>query len=127
MSRVHDSLVDCGGRSLLKKGMVLTNKQVGEQLARLEAASKLSATKICELVDCEPSAWSNYKSGIRRLGEDVGDRLCDKFGLTFDWLYRGNSAHLAPQLQLALERAIPKSRKKKRGLFTGRDKKFHAS
>ena len=47
--------------------------------------------------------WSNYEAGYRRISTDHALNLCRKYGLTMDWIYRGNPGICDPQLMKALE------------------------
>lgn len=35
------------------------------------------------------SRWGNWEQGIRRIPVDEAERLCQVYGLTLDWIYRG--------------------------------------
>jgi transcriptional regulator with XRE-family HTH domain len=43
-------------------------------------------------------AWENYESGRRRISLNHALALCQKCGLTLDWIYRGNLQSLPPDL-----------------------------
>jgi transcriptional regulator with XRE-family HTH domain len=42
--------------------------------------------------------WANYEAGYRRIGTDHALALCQRFGLTMDWVYRGNPGMCDPAL-----------------------------
>jgi hypothetical protein len=45
------------------------------------------------------SAWSNYEMGRRPMSRKFALQLCQTFGLTLEWIYRGNPKGLPKGLQ----------------------------
>ena len=39
----------------------------------------------------KPNRYSQYETGARPLTIDAAHRICDEYGVTLDWLYRGGS------------------------------------
>jgi hypothetical protein len=44
------------------------------------------------------SAWAQYETGVRRIRLDCALTLCEKTGVTLDWIYRGDIRLLAPDM-----------------------------
>jgi antitoxin component HigA of HigAB toxin-antitoxin module len=65
-------------------------KQISARLAATQAALGLRSAEVCRQIGITPNRWSQYVNGKRPLTLDVADRLCTTYGLTLDWLYRGN-------------------------------------
>lgn len=53
-----------------------------------------SQAEICRDIDCQPNRWNQYETGERRITLEIADRLCRRFGLTLDWIYRGDPSGL---------------------------------
>ncbi len=104
MSTLHASAVDCTPEFRLNLGMVSDQKALGRRLALTREALGLTAAQLCKRIDCKPNRWSQYESGDRRITLEIADRLCDEFGLTMDWIYRGNRALLPDAIRVKIPR-----------------------
>ena len=40
-------------------------------------------------LDIAPTAWNNWEKGVRRINLDDAIRLCDDYGLSLDYIYKG--------------------------------------
>jgi transcriptional regulator with XRE-family HTH domain len=120
MSRVHSANVD----SLEKMNSLneMDSKEtIGRRLDLWARTVKhfrgLTATAICDLIDCAENTFSQYRSAKRPLDVEVADALCDHYGLTLDWLYRGDMRLLDHDLKLqmkAIEEGKQESKKRTR-------------
>ena len=36
-----------------------------------------------------PTQWNNWENGTRRISVDAAEKLCDLYGLTLDYIFRG--------------------------------------
>ena len=88
----------------LNPAMRETLKNLGSRLAVTREALGLSAAELCKRIDCKPNRWSQYESGDRRITLEIADRLCDEFGLSLDWIYRGNRAFLPDAIRVKIPR-----------------------
>ena len=79
-------------------------KSLGSRLKMTREALDLSAADLCKIIRVRPNRWSQYESGERRITIEVAEKLCDEFGLTLDWIYRGNAAHIPHALRLKMVR-----------------------
>ena len=43
----------------------------------------------CRLTGIGPQAWNNYERGLRRISLKHSIKLCEKIGVSLDWIYRG--------------------------------------
>lgn len=50
-----------------------------------------------------PQRWNNYERGIRPIDIEFAARLCERYGLTMDYLYRGVMAGLPYDLAQRIE------------------------
>lgn len=64
-----------------------------------------SAAEFCRKAGISTSAWNNYETGDRRINVDTAILLCERFGVTLDWIYRGRIAGLPHELMTFLDRA----------------------
>jgi transcriptional regulator with XRE-family HTH domain len=48
--------------------------------------------------------YSQYESGTRSLTIEAAQRICDGYGVTLDWLYRGDRSRLPYHLAIDIER-----------------------
>jgi transcriptional regulator with XRE-family HTH domain len=44
--------------------------------------------------------YNQYESGARRLTIDAAHKICDEYGVTLDWLYRGDRSRLPHHLAI---------------------------
>lgn len=123
MSRVHMLSVD-------SKKNVNSNKEMDSQdaiasrldlwLRTVKHFKELTASAICELIDCNENTLSQYRNGKRPLDIEVADALCHHYGLTLDWLYRNDPRLIDHELLLQMKAiaearaAEPKKRTRKR-------------
>ena len=63
------------------------------------------AVQIATSVDCAPNRWSQYETGERTLTLEIANRLVDEYGVTLDWLYRGDRPTLRGELREKLPRS----------------------
>ena len=52
----------------------------------------------------KPNRYNQYESGARSLSIDAAHRICDEYGVTLDWLYRGDRSTLAHKLVIDIAR-----------------------
>lgn len=63
---------------------------IGERLERLrEMASDLPQKAWAEKNGFAPTQYNNWAKGARRIPVDSAEVLCDTYGLTLDFIYRG--------------------------------------
>ena len=52
----------------------------------------------------KPNRYSQYETGVRPLTIDAALRICDEYGVSLDWLYRGDRAQLPYHLAIEIAR-----------------------
>ncbi len=81
-------------------------RAVGQRLVASRLALGLKAVDICKTINVQQNTYSQWESGDRLIGPSDSIRLCDRFGLTLDWIYQGDMAGLPHSLATKLlERA----------------------
>ena len=68
--------------------------EVGQRLALTRVALGLKDADLARYLGISQQRWHNYVSGIRPLQLALAVKLCDRFKLTLDWLYRGDFSGL---------------------------------
>lgn len=86
----------------------------GKRLEATREALGLSQAEICRQTGIKAQAWNNAETGDNRLTVVNALKLCRRYGLTTDWLYRGDARQLAAELahRVALYEAGQKPRKR---------------
>lgn len=69
---------------------------IGERLRALRLAfGPTKQVDWCAKHNFTPSQWNNWERGTKRISVDSAERLCEIYGLTLDWIYRGRRDGLA--------------------------------
>jgi len=84
-------------------------KEIGARLVLLRhVLGKVSQAAFAARIDVSPQALSNYEKGFRRPDIDVALRICQRTGVTLDWIYQGNVAGLPLALHGKLSDDLPR-------------------
>lgn len=62
---------------------------IAERLVITREAMGLSQAEFCRQAGIAANSYNQYEKGKRRLNLDAGLRMCERFGYTLDWIYRG--------------------------------------
>ncbi len=74
--------------------------EIGQRLARIRTGlSDLSQKAWAEKHGFNPTQYNNWEKGVRRIPVEAVDRLCDTYGLTMDFVYRGRRDGLADSIK----------------------------
>ena len=65
--------------------------------------------------DVSQARWNNYINGVATVPRGIAQILCNKFGVTLDWIYRGDERLLPHYLVTALDAAKDARRSPSRG------------
>lgn len=75
-------------------------EDIGRRLQAIRCAeSRLSQRDWAEQHGFGASQWNNWEKGIRRITVDEADRLCALYGLTLDFIYRGNLSGISENIK----------------------------
>jgi transcriptional regulator with XRE-family HTH domain len=80
-------------------------KALARRLELTREALDLNAAQLCKRIGIKENRWSQYESGERRITLEVAEALCDEFGLSLDWIYRGKPDQLPHALRLKIRLA----------------------
>ena len=97
-------------RSLKQEGSTVKVKRYAPIGRRLKATREVlgycTATEFRELLGIESkAAWSYWETGEREIPTEIAIKICDKWDITLDWIYRGKLAGLRQDLQYQLAAA----------------------
>ena len=73
----------------------ITSRQaIAERLCQTREALGLRQIDICRATGIRPTAYSNYETGRNRPNVEDMIRYAEVFGVTLDWIYRGDPSGL---------------------------------
>lgn len=75
---------------------------VGARLVRTRTALGLSQSEFAAGANLAVNTYNQYESGKNRPSIDNAILLCEVYGLTLDWIYRGDPSGLKYSLAVAL-------------------------
>lgn len=79
--------------------------EIARRLRLLRKAVASNATELVRRTGITKNAWSNYENAFARIGVDAAMKLCDRFHLTLDWIFRGDERFLTKSFVDKLARA----------------------
>jgi transcriptional regulator with XRE-family HTH domain len=75
---------------------------IAHRLRATRESLGLKPSEVCRAAGIAPNTYSQWESATGRPSLDQAMKLCDVFGVTLDWIYRGNRTGLPFQLASAL-------------------------
>ena len=85
---------------------------VGERLRLTRHALDKKQGDFARSDGIERNTYNQYETGVNKISTDMAHKLCDayaEYGLTFDWIYRGDPSGLRTSLAEAI-RALRQAR-----------------
>lgn len=70
------------------------HREIAERLIAVRLANELEQSELCQSLNIQPNTYSQWESGKKRPNLDDAMRLCERFGVTLDWIYRGDPSGL---------------------------------
>jgi transcriptional regulator with XRE-family HTH domain len=64
--------------------------KVGKRLRQARPALRLTSKDFAASIDVRPNTYSQWETGSRLMDIMSVTALADRYGLTLDWLYRGD-------------------------------------
>lgn len=80
-----------------------SNEAIAERLEIIRAVKGLSQKDFVTPAGVNESTYSQYKKGIQAPDLEQANKLCDTWGLTLDWIYRGDNSGLDRDLRDAIK------------------------
>ena len=81
----------------------LDPRPVGRRLRLTREALRLTQREIASRAGMATNTYGQYETGTRLISPKRAIDLCDQFGLTLDWIYRGNPGDLPYKLASAIK------------------------
>ncbi len=77
--------------------------EIGRRLEAVRLAeSDLAQRAWAERHGVSPTQCNNWVTGHRRISPDTAERLCQLYGLTLDFIYRGNLSGISEKVKKLL-------------------------
>lgn len=77
--------------------------EIGARLEAIRTAfSDLNQAQWAEKHHIAPTQYNNWERGVRRISVDVAQSLCETYGLTLDYIYRGRLDGLSEKARNSL-------------------------
>ena len=76
---------------------------IAHRLMMTRLAYKLNQKQFCERAGIKTNTYNQYEKAKQRISLDFAIQLCEAYGLTLDWIYRGDPSGLKLQLARDLE------------------------
>lgn len=67
---------------------------IGMRIRQARKALGLTQIDVCERLGVHPPTWNNFERGRRLPRYPAIVAFCDEYGVTMDWIFRGNRASL---------------------------------
>lgn len=77
--------------------------RTGSRLKALRGFKGMKVKEFTEYCGFNYTRYINWETGHRRMMPDDAEVLCDKLGVTMDFIYRGIEAQLPHNIAMALE------------------------
>lgn len=68
----------------------ISKRAIGNRLALTREALELRQGEFCKRAGIAQNTYSQFESGKKRPSVDNAIALCEVYGLTLDWIYRGD-------------------------------------
>lgn len=78
-------------------------RDIGERLEKLRVTySDDTQREWAQRLGFSVTQYNNWEKGVRRIPVDSAERLCDLYGLTLDFIYRGRRDGLSENIRKAV-------------------------
>lgn len=81
---------------------------VARRLKSVRTALGVTQADFSEAAGIGRTAYNQYETGTRLLTLAAAMRICERYGVTLDWLYRGDPSGLPHRLFESIRAASPK-------------------
>lgn len=83
---------------------------MARRLTTLREAFGPSQSEFCKRAEIKAPRWNQYETGARLITVEAALRLSDEFGVSLDWIYKGDAYFLSDGLHKKLMgRHIPRN------------------
>lgn len=106
ISRVWNELGDLGTVSGVpsREKSPTSREAIAERLKLTRMACSPSQAAFAKLTGISTQAWNNYEKDVNRISLDQARKLCERIGVTLDWIYRGEMYGLPMKLAADIQK-----------------------
>ena len=79
-------------------------QDIGARLRHTREALGLNQREFALRVDLKENRYNQYETGVRPLTIEAALGICEQYGVTLDWLYRGDRSTLPHRLAIEIAR-----------------------
>ena len=79
-------------------GMATAVKNIAKRLVTTRRALGLKQSDFCQQIGVEKNVYNPFEKGRRRITVDVAIKIYERFGVSLDWIYCGDTSHLSVEL-----------------------------
>src|SRR5215467_14129007 len=83
---------------------ITTTTHIAARLLHTREALGLNQREFAMRAGLKPKRYSQYETGVRTVTIDAALRICGEYGLSLDWLYRGDRSRLPHYLAIDIAR-----------------------
>jgi DNA-binding XRE family transcriptional regulator len=84
-----------------------TPQDIGKRIERARRALRLTQEQFARGIHKSQGACAGWETGLRPPGMKIANALCDVYGLTLDYIYRGDTSAIPQTLLLTLNKMKP--------------------
>jgi transcriptional regulator with XRE-family HTH domain len=92
----------------MQKGARGFSTEVGERIAATRRALDLNQSELARRIESPPNKISQWESGTHLPSLPAAIALCDEFGVTLDWIFRGVKDGLPHALAMKIDAQLGK-------------------
>jgi transcriptional regulator with XRE-family HTH domain len=79
-------------------------KAIGDRLEALREAFNVTQTEFAARAGIAQNTYNQYAKGKNLPRLDFAEKICDEYGVTLDWIYRGEQSGLPVHIANLLKR-----------------------
>jgi transcriptional regulator with XRE-family HTH domain len=83
---------------------IRATEHIATRLRHTREALRVNQREFARRANLKPNRYNQYESGARPLSIEAALRICDEYGITLDWLYRGDRSRLPYHLAIDIAR-----------------------
>ena len=98
------------GENQMSRAELYTAMSIGERLRITRLAMKLTQKSMAHPLSVTREAYTMYETGARIPPWDMAIELTEAWGLTLDWIYKGDLSGLPAHLVEKINRSLPRAK-----------------
>jgi transcriptional regulator with XRE-family HTH domain len=94
-----------------RRSDVKATEHIAARLRHTRQALGVNQRQFAKRTNLRPNRYNQYDSGVRALTIDAAQQICNEYGVTLDWLFRGDRSMLPHRLAIEIARIEAAERK----------------